>query len=383
MERLSKTIGRIYDAALMPELWQSAVKEIVAGVSADSGQLFTPFVRSEEGGFHISEGIGDTLIRQYTEKYHAHDVWTQALEAKGLCVSGNVVLGEELVPHAELTKSIYYREFLTPANAARLCASVIFGPDAADLHVTFLSTYRRESRPFGHAEKQWLQLLSPHVSRALGMSYRLQDASFRVATTQAALDRIHTAVVLIDSTGAVSFLNRTALELMENTKAIGLHRRLDGRDELLCARPATNAALSDAIRGCLRTDDRVAENFSTAFRVPRGEGEIPLLLNLSPLPAGNSFGTGGVCPAAIVFVSDPVQPPKIDGRLVRDLFQLTPTEIEVFRLACRGHNAAEIARERRVDVETARSQLKRVYVKTGTASHAALVRLAYGLSDKG
>ncbi|MBK8018047.1 MAG: hypothetical protein IPK20_15820 [Betaproteobacteria bacterium] len=111
MERLSSTIGKIYDAALAPELWQPVVKEIVDAVSADSGQLFTPFDDAGRGGFHISEGIGDTFVRQYKDKYHAHDVWTQALQDKGLCVSGTVVTDKDLVPHRERRSRSISRNF--------------------------------------------------------------------------------------------------------------------------------------------------------------------------------------------------------------------------------------------------------------------------------
>lgn len=381
VERLSRLIGRIYDAALTPELWPAVVEEIVCAVSANSGQLFTPFDTADRGGFHISNGICESFVRQYAAKYHAYDVWTQALVAKGLCTSGSVFTDSDLLPHRELTKTLYYREFLKPANASRACGSVIFGPEAPDLRVTFLCLYRGVGvRSFTPRSKHWIQLLSPHLSRALGIAYRLQDASFQIATTRAALDRIQSGILLLDSTGAVSFGNKAALMLLKRTTKLSLRLRADGREVLLCSHPGFNAELQRAIATALERSWISAEHFSKALHIPREKEESPLLLNFSALPSENDFGTGRTRPGAIIFARDSAQSPPIEVSLLKDLYQLTPTEIEVVRLACAGHATHEIARRRRVSIETVRSQLKRVYSKTEAIGHADLVRLIYSLA---
>ena len=86
---------------------------------------------------------------------------------------------------------------------------------------------------------------------------------------------------------------------------------------------------------------------------------------------------------AMVFVSE--EPPSPEDSLDRlaKRYRLTHAEIELVQVLCAGHSLAEAAAERRLAVETVRSQLKSVFAKTETHRQAELVRLVLGLCGDG
>lgn len=222
----------------------------------------------------------------------------------------------------------------------------------------------------------------PHISRSLGITYRLQDANFQLATTQAALDRIQSGVLLVDADGAVSFVNRSASELIEETPTLGLRRGPDGRDRLVSTHPGADRFLQAAIQSAIRARSVSVDHFSRGLHVPRGSGVPPLVLNFSALPYANRLSAGIARAAAIVFVADTARPLNADAALRRDLFNLTSAEIDVVQLLCEGRNVAEVAGRRGVSAETVKSQLRSILAKTGTRRQADLVRLVFGLSSR-
>ena len=61
--------------------------------------------------------------------------------------------------------------------------------------------------------------------------------------------------------------------------------------------------------------------------------------------------------------------------LLASLYGLTPAEAELASLLSAGHSIEEAAEIRGVTLNTARSQMKRVFSKTGVNRQADLVRL--------
>ena len=78
---------------------------------------------------------------------------------------------------------------------------------------------------------------------------------------------------------------------------------------------------------------------------------------------------------AAVFVSDPEHAPVIDAGMMRQWLRLTPTEARLAVVLAQGHGLAEALPCLGVGVNTARTQLKNIFGKTGTNRQAEMVRL--------
>ena len=58
-------------------------------------------------------GITQEHVDQYFQKYYDEDLWKIALDGKNLYTTGNVVIGDEMVPRAKLLASKFYKECLS------------------------------------------------------------------------------------------------------------------------------------------------------------------------------------------------------------------------------------------------------------------------------
>ena len=376
IEEFGEIVGAIYDAALRPELWPDVVARITASLAGFAGMLFTPLNPSKLEGFSASAQLSSETIRRYVERYYALDVWTKAAVAKNLFKTGVVVSDEELLPHDELLETDYYKEFLRPADISRLCASAIFGAEDSSLPATVLSIYGGLSAPpFGAEAKGLLRLLIPHLSRSLGVMYRLRLADSRVAASLAALEEIERGVVLFGEAGQVLHYNRRAGKMLAAID--GLHlREVDGLQYLTTGHSRRDLALRELIAGALQESSLVADHFLRSMLLPRRDGRSPRYIAVSRLARNNFQGLAGDLPVAIGFISENGSATQIDTEALRALYLLTPAESRLVEGLATGSCLADLAEIQGLRIATLRDRLKSVYAKTGTRRQAALVALA-------
>jgi DNA-binding CsgD family transcriptional regulator len=375
-------INRIYDAALDAKAWSDVVCRIASLHDTDKAVLFTPYQAPQQGGFVFSTGIAETMVQQRASKYARHDVWTQATLEKGYLLEGAVVTDEDLYPHEALLKTVFYLEFLSKQGIARVCSGVVFGANSSGVPTTGMSIFRGlADAPFGSHERQVHAILIPHISRALGIMFRLRDAELKVASTLAGFDRLASGLVLLGNQGNVIFANRAARRVLQRED--GLRLRAAARDQTFLAANAMDdqRALTAAIKQCTEPDGVVVPHFSNAQRINRPSGLSAYTLNLSALPAQNEFGTGADRPCAIGFLNDPDAPVGVDAEVLKRLYRLTVAECRLAARLCHGETLSVIARQLKVSESTVKTQLQGIFDKTQTRRQVQLVKLLISLSS--
>jgi len=364
-------VGHIYAAAMNAEAWPGVVEEIVAFMGAPKGKLFTPLLGTDNGGLSMTVGIPEAADRIWATRYAHEDVWVQAGIERGLVREGNVLLDSDLVPAEKFVKSRIYREHLQHLGIGRLCSGIVFDGGSYDTPATFLSVARDLMRPFNAAERDRMACLLPHLSRALGIMYRLRDAELKLAASLAALDRLSSGVLLLDKAGRVTHANRKAAQILERNDGLAL------RDGLLVVPSAVRHHLQRTIRSVLSPQTN-ARHFSDAVSVPRPSGRRPLLLQAAPLANDNRFAFPPEV-EAVAFIVEPDAKATLDRVAMRDLFEATPAEVRLAELLCTGRTVAGAAEEIGISEATARSQLSSLFRKTGTARQVDLMRLLTSL----
>jgi len=375
-ERIGPIVGLIYDAALRPALWPEVVARISELLNGSAGLLLTPLDAGTPRAFFASVGLSDESLRQYAERYHALDVWTQAAVAQNRFTAGQVVSDEELLPRAEFLGSVYYKELLQPAGIARLCAAAIFDAADADLPATALSIYGGLEAPaFDGAAKETMSLLVPHLSRALGVMYRLRLAESQVAASLAALDHVERGILLLAADGRVRYVNRRAGEILGASDDLEVVE-LGGRRRLVARDAERDQALREWLASALSASALEAGHFLQGLALPRRVALPPLYLSASRLASDNPYGIDGEVPAAIVFVSVAECSPRLDIAGLRALYRLTSAEASLVESLARGARLTAIAEAAGLSVATLRDRLKSVFAKTGARRQAEVVRLA-------
>jgi DNA-binding CsgD family transcriptional regulator len=221
-----------------------------------------------------------------------------------------------------------------------------------------------------------MRVLAPHLSRSLGVMYRLRDAELKRVASLETLDRIAAGVALLDRRGAVHHLNAQANSIVARGDGLALA----AGNRLAAGDADTTAALSRAIGSAVADQLLNAPHFSSTVSVPRSGALRPYVLQFAPLPERNSFSTRAGTVAAIVFLNDPELESTLDAGTLKSMFGITPAEARLAARLCGGDTLAAAAEHCGVEMATARSQLAALYDKTGCHSQAQLVRLLLSLA---
>jgi len=376
LAQFSALIHLIYAASAEPQRWPEALTAIAKAMKSRQAILFTPFVDIHNGGLLFSWQIDERFVSLWSGKYIDHDIWSQSAQRKGLWHEGAVLVDEDLTTQEVLRASIWYREFLIHMGIARLCVGIVFG-GAPGLPGTVLSVYRGpEDKPFAQEERDLMQLLVPHLSRALGLMHRLSLARHQVASMRAALDRLSVGVFLLNQHLDVIYANTAGRQVLARKDGIGTDQQ-------------TRLTATGLGTGSLRLEDWLARmvslpklergGFDDTFDVARHKSKTRYSVQCCPLePQDPLFSGEGA--HHIVFVTDPqrLELPAL-AALQRQL-GLTPAEARVTKALVQGGTYCEVAATMGVREETIRSQVKSVYAKTRTNTKAGLTRMVLSLS---
>jgi DNA-binding CsgD family transcriptional regulator/PAS domain-containing protein len=210
-----------------------------------------------------------------------------------------------------------------------------------------------------------LREIVPHLTRAMGVHLRVEQAERRAAEAREAFDRVALGAVLVDEGAKPILANRAA------------HRIAAQQDGFVIA--------SDGLRGATTADTRVLQRAVAAvasggtdtglgLRLPRNSSSRPYEVMVVPVGRARRW-LARRRHTAVVFISDSGLSLVSPTQLVQDLYGLTPAETHLALLLLGGHSMREAAAVLGVSHNTAHSQLGSVFRKTGAKSQAELVRI--------
>lgn len=181
----------------------------------------------------------------------------------------------------------------------------------------------------------------------------------------AALNRLDTAVLLIDAELCLLYANMAATELLERDTGLRLHGQ-----KLMQDAGCGDKSLARVVATAL--DGRHNRSPQQALSLPR-HGRQPLLLTVAPfVPEGLPL-----LPAcAIVMATDP-DVYQLSGAVLMQLFDLTPAEAGVAQALAHGDALEDIATALDISPHTVKTHLQKLFRKTGTCRQGELVAMLH------
>lgn len=382
LARLGSLIDLIYQAATDMAVWQKVPYAIGEWIETMACLVLTPLHAPEQGGFAVMHNVAPQAWELWTSKYLPHDLWAQRAHERGLTFTGCVARDQDLVTEKEFLESILYRELLAPLGWGRFLNGIIFSANENHQLPVVCACHRSFDNPFTELDADKMRILLPHISRALGVMFRLRDAEFKVATSLATLDRLPNGMLLFEVRGKVTFANQAANRILEQEDGLRLRNVTVGQNkaELIANGVGNQDALNEAIREAISPDILSARHFARALSIPRPSGKPPYTLNFSTLPASNEFGLGADVPRAIAFLTDSATDVRLDGALLKSAYALTEAEIRLAGRLVNGDGLEEAAHSLGVSINTTKTQLSQIYDKTNTRNRAKLVKLLMAMT---
>lgn len=311
----------------------------------------------ETGAFR---SLDSTEVQRYAAHYSKISPWFQPDKAIQRFFEGKVVTYEESLPAAEYFKTEYYNDWGRKNHVAHgMGTAVTSSPELT----TFVSV-NRSSRlgAMTEAEVRVLQMLAPHLARAVRLRARLEEAR----TLQAAMERGDWATFVV--TGGLRIL-------YANGKGDGMLRSRDGLG-------LRDGKLVTTARGDQRELERIVRQAATIGPVDEscwiGRVRRPGIggwhtVYAHALPSDARVAGTGV--RILLYIVDPQKTEKLPAGLLDSAFGLTRAEAALAGKLWEDPSLVRSAERLDISVNTAKTQLQAIFAKTGTASQAELLRL--------
>ncbi len=354
-------INQLYAAVLEPTAWPAAVETVTDLLRAEHAIVFSP--GSADGGDAFAAIRLDTA---HAARIHSADAARLGSRMLSGIQLGLAFSSASVIPDRDMENSAFYNEIVRPANGFYSTSACL----GAGGTLTALNFCRpRKKGPFDPAGIGTLQALLPHFANAIELSRRLAAARQQTSDLRQLLDRVDTAVILVDATGQPCFANGRALRIVGQADGLML-----GVSGLVAATPTATRRLRHAIAGIGRHGIAVSgRGAGQDLRLERPSRRPPLLLSLFPIWRLALSPTGTPAPRIAIFITEPDDCPPIDRDAIADAFRLTPREASVAALLATGYDLKGVARTLAIGIGTARYHLKNVLGKTNTSNQATMV----------
>jgi DNA-binding CsgD family transcriptional regulator len=370
-QRLSQVLERIHQVPFGEASWGSVLAEIADFLGAQCADLtFSDPVLQQLTRWEQAR-IDPETVQEYTTVYMGCD-WTEVQPRVPVALQmrqGQVVADSDFWDSAQRRQMMFFQEYYHPLVE---CGECVMGcvQIADDKPWVYLTPHFRSRGPQQQQVRDRVQMLLPHVRRALDAESRLQTLRREQDVLDEVLDQVADAVVLLDRNARIVRANRAAEKALRNLS--GLQTTSGSR--LTLSTSEARAALSKALAQCanpLMWTPGAGVMPPVQIVVPRAQG-APIVLTVQPLSREAVHAVDAI---ALMFISDPEARPADRSAMLRKLYKLSYGEAELMQALASGERLKEFASRREVTYETARSLLRNVFQKTGARRQAELVQL--------
>ena len=357
-----RLVKLVYEAAEDPALWHNFLGRVGVLMNATASTMEAYDQSQRSGNVGASSNLDPELLQQY-DYFAPKNLWQKGGSAR--YPIARAVTGSMYVTDNTLFRSEFYQDFLRHMSIFHLAGGVLLKDGDHNASVSFFRP--RGNEAFGPEELALLNVLLPHIKQALHIHRRISIAEGGRRAISEALDRMPIGVLVVDDCSRVLAANRRAAEILAEGK--GLSSEPGG---LRAAIPSQTSKLRNLVAGAAETSRGAAFHPGGVLKLERPSLQGSLSVRVVPL-SSHSCLADHVQAAAIIFVSDSITCPTVSH--LAALYCLTPAEERLATKLIEGQTLDEIAAALQISRNTAATQLKSVFQKTGTHRQTDLVRL--------
>jgi DNA-binding CsgD family transcriptional regulator len=366
-EQLLVVIDQIYQAAADPNLWPVTAEAIRAFVGGHSATFAAMNGNDEQFNYLYSPALIDATERYFIDGWADRDIYvaaTMADENIGKVLSGglNISGGAKALAATPVTEGFYQPNGCFDMMGVGL-------QKAGDVFAWYSVAAEEGEGLFTLEQQQRLQLLVPHLQRALQVNQTLVSAQSVSSAMMDAIDKVSVACAVIGSRGEVIFHNRKLeqycadglLDIQAGHIALPercLTRLLDHQLANLAQESIGGVSEQSPIRYLYQGCNVLLQ--CLPYKAP--EHQMDWLSNI---------------PQAMLFISTddtmrlPAQP------VLEAIWGLTKAEYKVLAVIVTGLTVKEVAEELSLSEHSVRFHLKNIFSKTDCNRQADLIIKLY------
>jgi len=363
-QHLSDLIGIVYDAAIDPSLWESALERGACFVGGSGAGLFckdvgVPHTAIPHGvGFQRPLPVG--LFQQIYSAAEGH--FLGDLEVP--------IAATDLMPFADYAQTGFYRQWAEPQGIVDFLSAVV---DRTTMSTAIFGVFRHQRSGLvdDHARRH-MRLIAPHIRRAVLIGRMFEFKAAEVATFVDTFDGLAAGMFLVDATARLIHANAAGNAILGASDILS---SVSGR--LVASDAQVDRALREVFAAAGQGDAALGVKGIAVPLIGRnGERYVAHAL---PLTSGARRRAGVVSTAAAaLFVRQATLTVPSAPQAIGNAFRLTPTELRVLLAIVEVGGIPEVATAFGVADTTIRTHVSRLFEKTGTSRQADLVKLVAG-----
>lgn len=181
-----------------------------------------------------------------------------------------------------------------------------------------------------------------------------------------ALELVRYGALLVTEEGRLRLANRTALSILNKEDGLQLSTR-----GLIAERASDTGLLLRLLRQAITAPEQ-GEPRDSPIMLPRKRARTSLIVRVAPTPGLNCLRDGQGRTAMLMLFDQDIEL-EVNTSLLVKLYGLTRGEATLAASLMRGNSIEEAAKELFISPHTARTHLKRVFMKTNTHRQTELV----------
>jgi DNA-binding CsgD family transcriptional regulator len=361
--RVLELIGGIYEAALDPSRLATMGEAVQRALDIESS---IHFVSEKNTGkmlqlLAVSSNFDTVAQRDYADYYHERNEWFKRAVHRE---PPYVARGEELLDYRDFDRTEFCADWCTRVGIYHMIGCVYPIADGvvggSGVHKT------RRQGAFTERETRLYATLMSHFARALQIAHRLGHLEQRQSLTLELIDTLDVGVILVRQDSTLVFANEVAADLLRRRRwmiAVG------GR--LRPIHHASAAAFSRNVSSAASVQMAIGLGNGGLMRLndPVGEG---LSVLIAPFRSQAATFVGDERCAAVIFQADDVGRGSREAAIAQ-AYGLSDAESRLVAMLVQGATLVEAAGRLKISPNTAKTQLRSVFGKTGFGRQAELV----------
>ncbi len=268
----------------------------------------------------------------------------------------------------EIRSSRVYKEVLSVGDVEYSLGVNLVEHDRALTH--FLALRSIDQPPFTEEECATLDILIPHIHRAVKLQKELGLIDFERNASVEALDSMALGIVVINAASQIQMVNETTRQMAMMSDGIQIN------SERLQISEESNNQFLKTLRNHFKSSKLGNDQAGEALQIIRPSGKEPYSILLSTYHAKSNryIVSNSDEPLAILLIRDLDHPQESRTEILQRLYGLTPSQARLTNHLANGNSLKDAASKAKLTNESARQYLKLIFQKTGTNRQAELVR---------
>lgn len=366
MREMLDLVGDIYEASWNPGHWHEVLRRLCNEVlDAKSAVIAVDDFQLRRRSYLGSWGAPKRFEMAYRFGLGRYDIafQLQADQPEGVA--------RQFVDHRTLREAhpLYYSLMLKPNNVGYIAGMTLYQNE--EWYVGLGVHRGMDGRPFSDEEVARIQMLYPHLKRAVRIHKEFHRLRERQQKLSSALSKLTLGVLVLSAEGRVVYRNPMVEAVLNRHPGL-----MVVQERLRAYLPEEQARLMDMLGSLSRSGPREGVVRPQAMGIHHPEQELPLTLIAAPMEDAlesvpGEHGQGCI----VVYLSDPESPQNVQAESLQAVYGMSHAEAKVAIGLANGLSLEQIGRHNGVSVETVRSQLKGVFRHMGVNRQQDVVRL--------